>query len=645
MATAYPVATMADGRIKYSDGSVRSSSQDRQTYAPIASSVKGPNYYLNSKGTLTYVDPKTGAVTQGIPNTPQSQNPSNYPNTRQQAEAIKAQDIQSGGYVWSSQEDYDMDRRKAQQMGYSSPEQMRAAEKQKGLQSFQSKQPAQSFDFGKFLSSLNPAQPVSAAEIPSGAESDISQLRPGTLSANPMAEDRAAIFKGLNPFEGGQSFTDRLKNIVGGITGQLGSSSRLPEMNVSEWIRGMGSTKKPQTGLQSYESSSSQAPRQSFADPKQLQSFMQSPKESGDVLGLDTTAAPTNYRGSQDDLYSPEEAGGEWALLGPELEQNRQELEQRINEGEISGEEAIREQQRFQMELLTPYYEKLNQMAMSGIPSVEANARKQIERLQGNLATYKESAQPVLANVENTFGTAVRSAVENAQRSKTQLRNVYSSIGSAESSQFLDSLRNIDSELGKTTAGYETQKGQQIGNINTGILDQEKYTNQQIADIDEETKLQIKSIYDRVDLNNLQKTQQIGEIIQNAQDAVAELQATSREQLTNLDLLDRQAMVNKDSLLTQGQIDQDTILQQANVLNSNLQGSIPDIPPEVDSVVRGFLAQPQSGGSKYFQLQALKGKYPQLSDFLDQVMGGQITSQSYNTLGGSQGAGNYNFGF
>ena len=645
MATAYPVATMADGRIKYSDGSVRSSSQDRQTYAPIASSAKGPNYYLNSKGTLTYVDPKTGAVTQGIPNTPQSQNPARYPNTQQQAQAIKAQDIASGGFVWSSQEDYEMDRRKAQQMGYSSPEQMRAAERSKGLQSFQSKQPAQSFDFGKFLSSLNPVKPVVAAEIPGSSASDISQLRPGTLSANPIAEDRAALFKGLNPFEGSQSFTDRLKNIVSGITGQAGQAFNLPDIGTSEWIRGMGSGKKPTVGKQSYESSSSQAPRQSFADPKQLQSFLQSPKDGGEVLGLDTTTPPTNYRGSQDDLYNAEDAGGEWALLGPELENNRQELEQRIQAGEISGEDAIREQQRFQMELLTPYYEKLNQMALSGIPSVEANARKQIERLQGNLATYKESARPVMANVENTFGTAVRSAVENAQRSKTQLRNVYSSIGSAESSQFLDSLRNIDSELGKTTAGFEAQKGQQLGNINTGIMDQEKYTNQQIADIDEETKLQIKSIYDRVDLNNLQKTQQIGEIIQNAQDAITELQAKSREQLTNLDLLDRQAMINKDSLLTQGQIDQDTILQQANLLNTNLQSTIPYIPPEVDSVVRGFLAQPQSGGSKYFQLQALKGKYPDLAEFLDQVMGGQITSQSYNTLGGSQGAGNYNLSF
>lgn len=643
MATAYPVATMADGRIKYSDGSVRSSSQARQTYAPVASSAKGPNYYLNSKGTLTYVDPKTGAVTQGIPNTPQSQSPSNYPNTRQQAEAIKAQDISSGGHIWSSQEDYEMDRRKAREMGYSTPEEMRNAERQKGLQSFQSKQPTQSFDFGKFLSSLNPVKPVVAAEIPGSSASDISQLRPGTLSANPIAEDRTALFRGLNPFESGQSFTERLKNIVGGITGQLGTSSMLPEMNVSEWIRGVG--KKPTTGMQSYESSTTNTPRQSFADPRQLQSFLQTPKDGGEVLGLDSTTPPTNYRGSQDDLYNAEDAGGEWALLGPELENNRQELEQRIQAGEMSGEDAIREQQRFQMELLTPYYEKLNQMAMSGIPAVEANARKQIERLRGNLATYKESAQPVLANVENTFGTAIRSAVENAQRSKTQLRNVYSSIGSAESSQFLDSLRNIDSELGKTTAGYETQKGQQIGNINTGILDQEKYTNQQIADIDEDTKLQIKSIYDRVDLNNLQKVQQIGEIIQNAQEAITELQAKSREQLTNLDLLDRQAIINKDSLLTQGQINQDSILQQANLLNTNLQGAIPNIPPEVDSIVRGFLAQPQSGGSKYFQLQALKGKYPDLAEFLDQVMSGQITSQSYNTLGGSQGAGNYNFGF
>lgn len=621
---AYPIATLADGRVKYSDGSVRGIARNstparvstparpaprptqNRTYAPIASSAKGPNYYLNTAGSLTYVDPNTGAVRQGIPNTPQSSDPSNYPSTQQQADQFR-----------------------------------------------QSTSGQKAFDFTGFLSKLNPIRPAMASELPTSSSSlPISSSLGGTITGDPQKEDQAALFRGLNPFQSGQSFSDRIRNIVGGVAGQTGQAGLfglpLPELGLSEFIRGTG-IKKPMVGKQSYESSTPKGP-QSFERPDQLSSRLVNSSRQGDadVLGLTTDVSTynDNLKNVGTDLAQTDpNMGNDFVLLNDELESNRQDIIRGIEEGRLSEEQAAQEWERVQTEKLTDVYKKLNEMAMSRIPDIRKNAETAIQRLQGNLVKYKESATPVINNIENTFGTAIRSAVENAQKAKTNLRNVYSSMGSAESSQFLDRFGDIEKSTGQATAQLDLEKGQQIGGINTKILDEETLTNQKIADIETQTQADIKSVMDRIDLNNLEKAQAIGALVEQAQQAVLDAQRTATADRTNLNMIDREALINRQNLLTQGQIDTNSILQQSQLLNKSLASSIPQVPPEVDSVIRGFLQAPQSGGTKYFQLQALKGRYPELAELLDAVMGGQVTSQSYNTLGGSQGAGNYNFGF
>lgn len=618
MATPYPVATMSDGRTKYSDGSIRGTSQTKsvqrpaqpaqnRTLAPRGSSIQGPNTYLNSGGTLTRVNPNTGAVTQGIPNTPQSQDTPNYPSTQQQADQFRA--------ATSSQKP---------------------------------------FDFNKFLSRLNPVKPVGASELPSSSPlPPISSSLGGTLTGDPAAEDRAALFKGLNPFAENGSFSDRIRNIVSGLTGAAGQygnfGASIGDLGVSEFIRGSGA-KKPVVGKQSYESSTPQATR-SFEKPQVLASKLQNSSrmtDDGLVQGWTSDANTYNEGIKNTPDYSPASntsGSGDWLLLDEEIQANRQNLEQQILNGELDEQEAIRKDREYTQQKLEAMYAALNKDTLAEIPFIEQGAQTQQDRLREGFNKFKESATPIISNIENTFGTAVRSAVENAQKAKTNLRNVYSSMGSAESSQFLDNFGDIEKSTGKSTAQLDLEKGQQIGGINTKVLDEETLTNQRIADIQTSTAEQVRKIKAAVDMNNLEKKQAIEETLMAADAALAEARAASRKSQSDLTLMDREALVNRQNLLTQGQIDSDLIYKQADVLNRDLMSSIPQVPPEVDGVIRGFLQAPQSGGSKYFQLQALKGRYPDLAELLDAVMGGRMTAQTYNTLGGSQGAGNYNFGF
>lgn len=641
---AYPIATLADGRILYSDGSKRTQSQDRQTYAPIGSSVKGPNYYLNSQGTLTHVDPNTGQVRQGIPNTPQSVDPRSYPSTQQQAAAIRAQDIESGGFTWSSREDYEKDRAKARSLGYNSPEEMRRAETQQrreASQRFSSTTTGSLPSFQTLLSSLNPVKPAYASELETVKPEDITRIsnqQPGIITSpessrmGNILNDLKASINAINP-QSGLSFTDRIKSLVGGNIGNIGTSLNLPEFGISERLIG-GINQTPKISKASSESSLGPLSSRASVAPNKSVAYQTPAGLSTQRENLNTNIKDYNQgiRDAAQDVGAIDpELGESFLLINDELEGNRQDLIRGIEEGRISEQEAALQWEKTQREKLEGVYRQLNEMALSKIPDIRAAGETAVERLNRNFDRFKETADPVISNIENTFGQAVRRAVENAQEAKTNLRNVYSSVGSAESSQFLDRLGNIERDTGRTTGAYELEKGNNLVNIQNRILDERTATTDKIEDINTQVEADIKKIMQDVDLNNLEKATKIGDLIENAQLAIQQANQTASSLRNQIDLTDRESLLNRQSLLQQGAIDRQLILDQSG-LSNQLNSNIPYIPPEVDNEIRGFLATPQSGGTKYFKLLAYKDRYPELAQLIDQITGGKVNAQDYAGL-------------
>lgn len=79
--------------------------------------------------------------------------------------------------------------------------------------------------------------------------------------------------------------------------------------------------------------------------------------------------------------------------------------------------------------------------------------------------TYKSGGE-AKQSIENTYGEAIRRKLKGDKVNKNQLRNLFSSLGTAESSSFIENMSNMESESGRDIFQAEMEKAGKISNVN-----------------------------------------------------------------------------------------------------------------------------------------------------------------------------------
>ncbi len=227
----------------------------------------------------------------------------------------------------------------------------------------------------------------------------------------------------------------------------------------------------------------------------------------------------------------------------------------------------------------------------------------------------------------------VRQAVLNSRAQENRLRNIFSNLGTAESSSFIDKMAELSRNTQKNILDYERGTQDYIKQIDTELARSEQDSADRIAKIRAKTEEL---------LRDLEQSKQF-----SAQDKLLERQRINQEYITALRnieadlnqkryeaLMRKKDFADKLALLqAQGGIDQQTAALQAG-LNNMAQNVYSLIPEELDNELRGFLRAPSSGYQQSLRARQLMQLYPEYSDLIQQVFGGGVDSVKYQQLVG-----------
>lgn len=396
-----------------------------------------------------------------------------------------------------------------------------------------------------------------------------------------------------------------------------------PDAGISEMIAGgptkntaMASSGRNENLLSG--SDSNQVIRQSKPD---LQSNPTTDKFKLDLQNLDKSIKKDVNNFKATDVLGASTGNDAWALV----DETYNQVNDLYMQGAISEEEAQKRIRDAELLALDQQFNKLNANYDQLIPEYNTSADNAIEDINTNLTRAKESGQEQSTNIDNTYSSALRKAVKNAQQLTNQRRNIFSNLNTAESSAFLDAQTLADTELGRDLNTTEREKASKIGAINKTLADYEKDANTEIARIKQDRDAKIQKVNESKRLSEADKSVERGKILAEYEVGLSDIQKSLNENRI-AQIAGKQNFADQLALITaQGNVDQGLLNTQANIAKQ--AGTLAQqIPFELDSELKGFLKAPYSSPTKANQLKSL---YPQWADLIDGVMGGQINLQDY----------------
>lgn len=329
-------------------------------------------------------------------------------------------------------------------------------------------------------------------------------------------------------------------------------------------------------------------------DPTKLQSINSDvEKRNADVQALIEKAANSSDPNvALNELYDQ--------IWGLENEANT------ANEGDL---QAIFDAQK---QLLENQYSNYIGEANALIPEYEADQEAAIKKQNDALAKAKLTGTQAKESLLNKQGTDINSIWKNRNASQQKMSNIYSALGTTESSDFLNRANQLEATAGSEAASTERFYGGEISKVDQKLLDLETTTKDQVAEIMRTTQAQIDKIRRYGLYSEEEKAAKIAELVANFASDLTNLKSTHMNNQGQLlaqraNILEQQAIIQ-----TQGE-QQRSLLDYAN----NLQSQIPAVDQsDIDTIGRS--SNPTASAR-------LKSKYPGLSDLIDSVMNGTAT--------------------
>lgn len=188
--------------------------------------------------------------------------------------------------------------------------------------------------------------------------------------------------------------------------------------------------------------------------------------------------------------------------------------------GYASEEDILNKQAEMNKQALELQYNKILQNYASLPEEHRASADRALEEIRRQLdLTYKQGTEAKQA-IENSYGEAIRSKLKSDKVSKNQLRNLFSSLGTAESSAFMENMANIESESGRDIFMADKEKAGKLTSIDDLVRQAEQTEQSERARIIRERDNAINEI--RANMNIAEEEKALA-IQQNNLYALAEL--------------------------------------------------------------------------------------------------------------------------
>ncbi len=310
---------------------------------------------------------------------------------------------------------------------------------------------------------------------------------------------------------------------------------------------------------------------------------------------------------------------------------------------EAGGELEIEQLEEFERQkraAIESAYDTLIKAREQDIP--EATARKEalVKRLRDYIESAGTDVETANVDVANRAEAAVRQRYANQEEQSRQLRNLFSGLGTAESSSFIQ-------ELGKLTRGAETDvtqleksKVDAIAANNREYLKLKDEAENDITDLENQLTEAVNEINNSIDMSKLEKNEAILELWSQ----VEQQKASIREQLNNAAVAFAQAELQGKyglaNTLLSGQLANQNLIDQYN-LEAGAYAP-PSVSPEETPGYQGYTmptnkreqevfdrievwfrqvgnADPGGVRTKQFA-ETLKRQYPDLKSYIDRCI-------------------------
>lgn len=148
-------------------------------------------------------------------------------------------------------------------------------------------------------------------------------------------------------------------------------------------------------------------------------------------------------------------------------------------------------------------YDFLNERARSQDPIIRAEAEKGLAQLETDYTDFKKQADDLRVETEQNAGESIRANTLNNQESQRKLANVYSSLGSADSSQFMEQLAGILRSGGDYAGSVDRSMKKSIADIGNTLLKYRGQVDRSKEDVISKRDELLRAIQDQLSQNEL----------------------------------------------------------------------------------------------------------------------------------------------
>jgi uncharacterized protein YukE len=290
-----------------------------------------------------------------------------------------------------------------------------------------------------------------------------------------------------------------------------------------------------------------------------------------------TTANNTNFIGDDPNL-SPEEIyaldQGEQAFLDQGFE-SEEDYARKLADFK-------RQQQEQQFNFLKGTYERQ-------IPFLENDVNQQVTDQTANLDRLVKEGEAQKLEDTNTYQDIVKRLTANANASKVQLGNIFSGLGTVDSSAFQNQLGKLDQTLIEGTGSTERDMAKRLSTISDTVNNAKRETESLIASIKNEGAAKKQAILEKINLSAEQRNQALDQVNMELDQAIT--QAKQFYEQKKFDLLNqaKEFAMNRQLIFDQGAQDvalQNNLYQNEAKLN-NIVGS--NIDPTAEYVLKDYV--------------------------------------------------------
>ena len=227
----------------------------------------------------------------------------------------------------------------------------------------------------------------------------------------------------------------------------------------------------------------------------------------------------------------------------------------------------------------------------SQIPFLENQVNTQVADQSANLQRLERDSNAAKVEEENTYGDMIKRLVQNANASKVKLGNVFSGLGTVDSSSFQNQLGQVERTQLEGIGDYERDMGKNISGITTRLMDAKRETESLITQIKNEGNAKKQAVMNQINASAVDKNRAISEI--NQQLAQAIMDAKQFYTQKQADLLTNKGTLLQNEYALGNQYNRDLGLQNNEYANMlKLQQSVGNtIAPEAEQALKGYVVR------------------------------------------------------